>query len=340
MRVAAIIVNYKTPDLVLQCLEALSLERATLPDLEAVVVDNASGDGSAEMLSARITGAPLSEWVTFIPLPLNGGFGWGNNQAMLHLLHQKDPPDAFYLLNPDALIQPGALQALADCLTRSPEAAAVGSQLLNTDGTLSGSAFRFPTIAREFMRGIRIGLVGKILGVEPTLVPYGESGPVDWVTGASVLVRTSALGEAGLFDTGFFLYFEEVELMHRLVTHGWKIYHCPESRVMHIAGASTGVIDGKTAGNKVPPDYLFHSRRRYFALTGGTARSVAAGLAWLTGDFLWRIISTITKKQAAHTRDERSALLRIGLRAHAHDASAAFERICDKPGNGPAWMNH
>lgn len=339
MHVTAVIVNYRTPHLVLNCLEALSRERRFLPDLKAVVVDNASGDDSVPTLAAAIEETLLSEWVEFLPLPLNGGFGWGNNQAILHLLERKVKPEAFLLLNPDTVIEQGALCSLVACLTEQPKAGAVGSQLLNPDGSLAGSAFRFPTVAREFIRGVGIGRVGKILGVAPVLIPYGFKGFVDWVTGASVLLRTQALEESGLFDTGFFLYFEEVELMHRLAEHGWLAYHCPESRVIHVAGASTGVVDGKTAGNRVPPDYVFHSRRRYFALTGGKRTALVASVAWLAGDVMRRTITYATGNRGAEHTPESGALLRIGLRACDHDTVAAFERIGDKAGGPPSWMN-
>ncbi len=338
MNIAAIIVNYRTPHLALKCLEALSQERKRLNHLRALIVDNASGDESVSMLSKAITEPELRDWVNLLPLPMNGGFGWGNNQGMLHLLQHESKPDAFFLLNPDAAIEPGALEALVACLSEHPDAGAVGSQLLNPDGSHAGSAFRFPTVAREFIRGVGIGRIGRVLRVAPIVMPFGIKGAVDWVTGASVLLRTKALEESGLFDTGFFLYFEEVELMHRLSRKGWAAYHCPQSRVIHLAGASTGVVDGQTSGNRVAPDYVFHSRRRYFALTGGKSKAFIANSAWLIGDLMRQVIKPTTRGSASNGASERSVLLRLGLRARPHDASAAFDRVDDRPGGRPAWM--
>lgn len=339
MRIVAIIVNFQTPQLVLKCLAALGNERRFLPDLRAVVVDNASCDESVPLLSAAIKSSPLRDWVQFLPLSLNGGFSWGNNQAILHVLQSCEKPDAFYLLNPDTVITSGALRSLVDCLTSHPDSGAVGSQLRNPDGSLAGSAFRFPTVAREFVRGVGIERVGQLLGIAPVLFPYGVRGRVDWVTGASVLLRTKALDEAGLFDTGFFLYFEEVELMRRLAGHGWFAYHCPESMVFHEAGASTGVIDGKAAGKRVPPDYVFRSRRRYFALTLGKRRALLANLAWMAGDLLGGAIALARGRWARGRMAECAALLRIGLRARDQDSLAAFERLDDNVGKRPAWMD-
>lgn len=339
MQVAAVIVNYRTPAMVLACLEHLSRERGKTPSLKAVVVDNASGDGSEEILATRLLDAPYADWVQFIPLTINGGFGWGNNQAILRLLAETTPPDAIFLLNPDAMVEPGALAALVEDLQRRPDAGAIGSQLVNLDGSLSGSAFRFPTIPREFIRGLGIAAFGRALGIKPILVPLGERGPIDWATGASVLVRTEALRDAGLFDSGFFLYFEEVELMHRFAKHGWKSYHCPESRVVHVAGASTGVVDGQLKATRVPPDYIFHSRHRYFALTRGKLGAWFADIAWLTGDLCARIARLIWSKRSFPDRAaEREALFRIGLGASGRDSVPATTKPEDPPGEPPYWM--
>lgn len=340
MHITAIIVNFRTPELVIRSLEALSRERAALAGLTALVVDNASGDNSIAVLSQAIDRLPFSDWVRFLPLPVNGGFGWGNNQAMLHVLQGGELPDAFFLLNPDTVIEPFALQKLVRTLDRHQDAGAVGSQLLDPDGSLSASAFRFPSIAHGFLRGLCIERAARLLRIDPIVLPYGISGPVDWVTGASFLIRTRALERCGMFDTGFFLYCEEVELMHRLVKHGWKTYHCPESRVVHMAGASTGVVGGKAVTKGAPPDYLFHSRNRYFALTQGKHRALLANLAWLAGNAICSLLAPIRKKpDRGQMRAEREALLRIGLRARRQDAVPAVSRTDEIAGTLPAWMN-
>lgn len=339
MRIAVVIVNYRTPEMVVACLESLNKERTAIPAIQAIVVDNASGDDSAAILSAKLSSEPFSQWVEFLPLPINGGFGWGNNEAILSLLARETPPEAILLLNPDAMIEPGAVVALVRDMESRPDAAAIGSQLVNQDGTLAGSAFRFPSISREFLRGVGVAGIGRLLRISPVLVPLGEVGPVDWVTGASVLIRTQALHDVGMFDSGFFLYFEEVELMRRFAIHGWKCFHCPESRVVHVAGASTGIVDGQLEGKRAPPDYIFHSRHRYFALTGGRLYAWLSDWAWLTGEFCARIMNIlIVRRKAADTRAERKALLRIGLGASRKDGLPAITLTTDLPGRPPSWM--
>lgn len=338
MQIAIAIVNFRTPDLVIACLESVKAERAALPSLKAVVVDNLSGDNSVERLGSALAEPAFADWVDFLPLPLNGGFGWGNNQAILHLLQRESPPDAILLLNPDTRIEPGAIAALARDMARRPDAGAIGSQLLNEDGSLSGSAFRFPSIGREFVRGCGIGAVGRMLGIAPTLVPYGERGPVDWVTGASVLLRTDALREAGLFDTGFFLYFEEVELMHRLGRHGWRCYHCPESRVMHVAGAATGVGFEASDDRPPPPPYVFTSRFRYFSLTQNRFYSLLATLTWTAATMLGQVMCRLTgRRHPRSTTRERAALLDFGLLSSFRQVSPAIGRPDEAAGRPPAW---
>lgn len=339
MKIAVVIVNYRTPELVLSCLRSVAGERVDLPGLSAVVVDNLSADHSVDMLSAALASPDFSAWVDFMPLPHNGGFGWGNNQAIQQLVQAPTPPDAILLLNPDATIEPGAISALVEDMRRHPDAGAVGSQLINRDGSLAGSAFRFPTIGREFMRGCGIAAIGRLLGIAPTLMPPGERGPVDWVTGASVLLRTAALRQAGLFDTGFFLYFEEVELMHRFARNGWKCYHCPTSRVIHIAGAATGVVDGRSAADRPPPDYVFQARRRFFSLTSGRTTALLANLSWLAGDLVGRAAEWVLPgRSRPRSRAERATLLRLGLLAAPRDAAPAVARTDDRPGLRPEWM--
>ncbi|PTD26110.1 glycosyltransferase family 2 protein [Sphingomonas fennica] len=332
--VAIVIVNYRTPDLALRCVETLAAERVALPGLEVVVADGGSGDGSAEKLAAGLADPRFQGWARLLPLPINGGFGWANNQAMLRLLQQDDPPDYIHLLNPDTEIAPGAVALLAQWLAAHPRHAAVGSQLFRPDGATVGSAFRFPSIGREFLRGSATPALGRAFGIRPTLVE--DAGDPDWVTGASVMLRAEALREVGLFDDGFFLYFEEVELMRRLRAAGWGVAHEPQSRVFHVGGAATGVNVANVARR---PAYWFNSRRRYFVRTGGTATLVAATLAWMAGRALWKLREALrlTRGQPA-AAPEATDHLRLSLAPRPGDRRPTVARWNDPPDQPPAWM--
>ncbi len=329
--VAVVIVNYRTPELTLANVAALALERRSIPDLRVIVVDGGSADGSADRLRAGLSGY---DWVDLLALDFNGGFGWANNQAILHLLQGDAPPSFIHLLNPDAVIIPDAVVMLRAALCAHPTCAAAGSQLLDGNGAPSGSAFRFPTVAREFFRGAQMTRAGRALGVADLVVHATSATPVDWVTGASVMLRAAALRQAGLFDTGFFLYYEEVELMHRLKTAGWDIWFIPDSRVVHIEGAATG-MSGAPARI---PDYMFASRRRFFVRAYGAGWGRGATLAWLAGNLMLRIVKIFgVFGDRASADAERAGLLRHGIGASRRDTTPAVTAWTDAPGALPAW---
>jgi N-acetylglucosaminyl-diphospho-decaprenol L-rhamnosyltransferase len=142
---AVVIVNYATPELTMRSVAALARERKALPKLKALVVDGGSPDQSADLLGKQLDSDEYRDWVTFLPLSLNGGFGWANNQAVLKLSREGRPPDFIHFLNPDTEVSAGAVVALVEDLEAHPKCAAAGSQLLNADKTLAASAFRFPS---------------------------------------------------------------------------------------------------------------------------------------------------------------------------------------------------
>lgn len=339
--VAVIIVNYRTAELSLAAARSLAGERGAVSGLRAVIVDGGSGDGSVERLIAGTADPALADWVSVLALDVNGGFGWANNQAMLKLLQADDPPDYIYLLNPDTEVEPGAVAALADVLDRHADCAVVGSQLVNPDGSNSGSAFRFPSPGREFLRGVNTPLLGRLLGIAPTLVEQPAIDHPDWVTGASMMVRSRALQETGLFDTGFFLYFEEVELMFRMRRSGWTIRHAPNSRVRHIGGVSTKMTYNPKLAGWAPalPAYWFASRRRCLALILGKWTTCAAGMMWLLGHALYRLRRGLGFAGShVPNRGETRGLLRYGIVPGPFDLAPHVADWQEPPGQPPAWM--
>jgi N-acetylglucosaminyl-diphospho-decaprenol L-rhamnosyltransferase len=335
--VAAVIVNYRTPELALQCVAALADERARVPGLRAVVVDGGSGDQSAEALRAGLDDPRFIGWTELLALPINGGFGWANNQAILRLFQNNAAPAFIYLLNPDAKIEPGALLLLLTELQGFPKAAACGSRLVDDNGQALGSAFRFPTPMREFARGLRAPKIARRLGFKDIMIDTDAAIEVDWVTGASVLFRSAALRQTGLFDDGFFLYFEEVELMWRLRRAGWSIRHAPASRVLHVGGASTGVGGDLEQRRRRLPDYWHQSRRRFFVLCYGRALTIFAGAMWLVGHTLWLLRVTAGRRVDA-VANEGCDHLRLGLIPRARDCLCSAPAWNASPGVEAAWM--
>ena len=243
-----------------------------------------------------------------------------------------------HLLNPDCVIEAGAVAALHADLLAHPECAASGSQLINPDGTKSGSAFRFPSVAREFFRGCQMNRIGRRFGVQEGIIFSDTPMVVEWATGASVMIRVAALREVGLFDTGFFLYFEEVELMHRMARAGWTIRFVPASRVMHVGGAATGVTDAELHYRTAIPDYLFASRRRFFARAHGANTARRATQAWLAGNRLLRLLKGLGAMKDRPAADaERAGMLRHGIAPSPFDLTAAVSTCTDAEGTPPAW---
>jgi N-acetylglucosaminyl-diphospho-decaprenol L-rhamnosyltransferase len=340
MRLAVVVVNYRTPDLAIACVRSIVNSRAQFADLKMVVVDGGSGDGSSDAIAREIASNNLQEIVEFVPLPINGGFAYANNRALMMLAEEGDLPDQIALINPDARVTPGALEAMSARLALSPAAGAVGALLIHEDGRPQGSAFQFPSIRGEFCRAARTGVIDLVLRHPPSSIETSQAREVPWVTGAAVMFRTAALKSVGLFDEGFFLYFEETELMWRLRRAGWEIWHEPAARVVHAGGAATQIRDPETGLNfaKRMPKYLYESRQRYFALVGGRIYALLASLAWLLGNCIWQARRMVTGRSEDGPLREASDLIAVGLIPSSRAATAAVPRFGSSPEKDPAWM--
>lgn len=339
VRLAVIVVNYNTPAYAIAAVRSLLSERVHFPLLKVILVDNASHDGSPDIMREGLADLISDGFVTLLPLTLNGGFGWANNQAMLRLLAQPQPPEYIMLLNPDCEIIPGALHELVDHIQKHPEYGVVGSQLLNVDGSKTGSAFRFHSVASEFARGVRNATLARWLGIRPIFIESDVPVEVDWVTGASCLFNVEALRTVGLFDDGFFLYFEEAELMFRLKRGGWLAGYVPDSRVRHIGGASTGLKEGKSLIASSFPDYWYRSRRRYFTQTLGAGTAGMANIAWLLGDTLAYIVAWfLPARKDPSGGEDRRQMFSCGLRSSAEDKRPAIAHVGDPVDQPPHWM--
>jgi N-acetylglucosaminyl-diphospho-decaprenol L-rhamnosyltransferase len=338
--VAVVVVNYRTPECTEVCLTSLLPERSSVPSLTVMVMDGGSGDGSSERLAAYIDSPDYRDWIELVPLAINGGFGWANNHAIALLLQREDPPEFIHLLNPDAQIEAGAVALLLSYLKENPSVAAAGSQLLEPNGSLTGSAFSFPSIRGEFARGARTGAIDRLLKVPPISIEASSAREVDWATGASVMFRTEALKQVGLFDEGFFLYHEEIELMWRLRRAGWRIAFEPHSRVRHVGGAATGVHSRKTEASVEPrkPSYWYRSRTRFFWLTRGRGTAILAYIAWFAGYPIWALRRVLgmapTSKPFSHQFRDHS---RYGL-PRGNDGTAAVRSWKDRQSAAPVWM--
>lgn len=288
MSILVAIVNYRTAPLVVDCLRSLAPEIAANPGARVTVVDNASGDGSAAAIAAAIVEEGWGDWADLLESPVNGGFAAGANVALRPAL-ASGATDLFWLLNPDTVVRQGAMAKLAAFMRARPALGIAGSALELADGTPWPFAFRFPTILTEFEHGLRLGLATRLLARHVGRQRMGsEAARVDWVSGASMMVRRGVFDSVGLMDDSYFLYFEETDFCRAAHRAGWECWYVPDAKVMHIAGQSTGMA-GVGAAERRRPGYWFESRRRYFVKNHGTAYAAATDLVWLAAHAAWTV---------------------------------------------------
>jgi len=298
MRVATIIVNYRTPELTLDCLRSLAPELEPRPSDAVIVLDGASGDGSEERLREGIQTLDFAGRCDFLPLPENRGFAYANNAALRRIADVFGATDYCFLLNPDTIVRPGALDALVEFASAHPKAAIVGSRCENPDGSARASAFRFHSILGELVSTAQLGMVSSALRAHhPVVTATGDPLRVDWVSGAAMLIRTDLFRSLGGLDDGYFLYYEETDLARRVAEAGFECWHVPTSRVVHLCGQSSGVT-GTAARQQRRPKYWFQSRHRYFVKHHGRGYAMAADLAWLLGSSAHAAACWLRKREA------------------------------------------
>lgn len=295
-RVQVVIVNYRTGGHVVACLRSLAPEVSAAGAVDVVVVDNCSGDDSVDVIDRAIDTQGWRQWARVVRAPLNGGFAYGNNLAVRPALAQPDPPTYFWILNPDTEVRPGALVRLLEFLEQRPRVGIAGSSFELADGSLWPHAFRFPSIWSEIATALRLNFVGRLLWRRVVLLTMGDRPErVDWLPGASMLVRRDVFEQVGLMDEGYFLYFEETDFCLRAARAGWECWYVPASRVMHAAGQSTGVTTPGAAPIRRPA-YWFESRRRYWIKQHGWCYAALTDLAWTLCFSLWQVRRVIQRK--------------------------------------------
>ncbi|HSA99737.1 MAG TPA: glycosyltransferase family 2 protein [Anaerolineales bacterium] len=296
-----VIVNFRTAQLTIDCLRALSTQVADLAGGRVVVVDNDSGDGSTEKLFSAIEREGWSGWSSVVPHDRNGGFAYGNNAGFRAALDSADHVNYVMLLNPDTVVREGAVKALVEFMEGHTQAGIAGSLLENRDGGVECSAHRIHSPLSELDAGARLGLLSRLLRrYVVSESPATEAHLCDWVSGASMIVRREVLEQVGLMDEGYFLYFEEVDFCRRAQRAGWECWYVPESRVMHLEGASTDI----RATAKRRAKYWYDSRRRFFVKHYGVAGLVAADVLWAIGRFLFLLRRGLRLSARSHVNND------------------------------------
>ncbi len=227
LRVGAVVVNYNAGEVLSRCLESLGANGIE----DIVVVDNGSTDGSTAL--ARAAGGTCR----LILSKRNVGYGAGANLGV-----RSSGRELVFVCNPDLVVEPGAVERLAEALDARPDAAVAGPMLLETDGSVYPSGRTFPDLGDALGHGF-VGLFWRnnpwtrryrLLGDE-----QHRARDADWVSGAGFLVRRDAFKAVGGFDESYFMYVEDVDLCWRLHRAGWAVLYEPSARVVHEQGRST-----------------------------------------------------------------------------------------------------
>ena len=278
------IVNTGSRELLLACLASLAGT-----DVEIVVLDNASEDGSAEAVRERFPD------VRVIAQTHRAGFGANHNTVI-----RATTGRYVYVLNEDTTAGDWGFEALTEYLDDHPRVAALGPRIVYPDGRLQDSAWRFPT---PLVSTVSLATLGR-LGM--TQSRGDEPRAVDWVMGAAVVLRREALDEIGLFDESFFLYSEEVDLQARLHRAGWEVHYLPAVTVVHHESQFSADIPERRINE------MWRSRHRYWRKHHSVAGARIAALA--TGA---QYAARAAMSPFAKPLDPG---LRARMRLHAHDA--------------------
>jgi N-acetylglucosaminyl-diphospho-decaprenol L-rhamnosyltransferase len=266
---SVVIVNHNTCELLAACLASVRQSVGTA-ETEVFVVDNASTDGSADMVHASFPQAHL------FALSENEGFARATNKGIA-----ASSGRLVVLLNSDTLIIADALARLAQFMDVHPEYAVAGPQLLNSDGSVQTSGYLFTTVLDVLWETF---MLDKAFPRNPLFNRRALGGrelrmtqDVEWVSAACLLARRETLERVGLLDEGFFMYDVEVDWCRRVKEAGLRIAYVPEVQVVHHGGAVLARMRGDVAGR------LLASRLRYFGKHGGNGAVLAVRLIFALG---------------------------------------------------------
>lgn len=276
-RICAVIVNYKTPDLTIDCIQTLRKQLNRQED-HIIVIDNKSGGNDVEIIKNNLNHSGLNNWITVIEAPENNGFSYGNNIG-IRAVHAN-----YYLLtNADTLFRTGAISALLTAMDTYPDAGIISPRLEWPDGRPQISCFRFHSPLSEIVQSAGTGIITNCL--KRYNVPLSLSENImrpDWTSFACVLIRRDVFDRIGGLDEGYFMYYEDVDFCRRARRAGYDVVNYPFARVIHLRGKSSG-MKALQKSKKRLPKYHYKSRARYYKTFYGSFGLICSNLCWLSG---------------------------------------------------------
>lgn len=296
MQLLIVILNYNGFSLTADCLESLEPELQALPEVCVGLCDNGSRPEEAERLGQLVDERGWNRFTTYTRLSPNRGFCGGNNAIIRPALAGGNPPEFVLLLNNDTIVRPGAIRTQLEFMKAHPEIGITGTRLEDPDGTPQVSAFRFANALSEFDRGLRVGLVTKLLNRYVMWQPIADTpAPTGWVAGASMMIRREVLDAIGPLDEDYFTYFDDIDYCFVARKHGWPTWYVPESRIVHLVGKTTKVTD-RSIGYPRTPEYYYVARRRFLTKNLGPLHAAACDLAFAAGYVLHRVRCFFTRQ--------------------------------------------
>jgi len=250
-----IIVGHNNKDLIIDCIKSIWKD-TSLKEKEIIAVDNGSTDGSQDAIKKLQKSIPN---VTLIENKENLGFAKANNQGI-----KKARGEYVLLLNSDIIVKKGSLGKLLAFAKKKRDAGVVGPKLLNIDGSLQPSCFRFPTISnaiREYWLGEK--------GLFEKYAPKSKkASTVDAVVGAAFLMAPAVLEKVGVLDEKYFAYFEDIDYCRNVWKKGLKVYYYPEAEIIHYHGATFKKMAKKEDQWRklIPSSKIYHGLLKHYIL--------------------------------------------------------------------------
>lgn len=271
------IINFRTGDLTLQCVQSVLADLAGING-QIVVIDNFSEDGSAEQIQAWIAEQPVSTPIQFLQSAINSGFSGGHNQVM-----QAVQASFYLILNSDAILRPGFLTTMLEATAAHPKAGFLCPIIEYDDGVIQNSCFRFHGPFSELIRAAQIGAITRLFkGYDVSLGPDPDPSQIQWASFACILLRAEMVEAIGPMDEGYFLYFEDVEYCLRAARAGWSVRQIRAAKAVHFRGGS-GPVKTLHKARKRLPKYYYSSRTRFLYQAHGYGGLIAANLLWYLG---------------------------------------------------------
>lgn len=243
------IVSWNTKDLLDQCLHSINETRVGF-SFDTIVVDNASADGSADMVASKYPN------VNLLRNRINVGFAAGCNLAYKHSNSRY-----FILLNSDTIVLDNALGKLVKFMDTHPDAGVAGCKLLNRDGSLQRSCSCYPGVLTELFDALFLSKLfpnSRLFSrYSMSFWDFNETREVDFAGGSCLIIRREAIEQVGLLDEGYFMYTEEADWCYRFWLEGWKIFYYPDAKIIHLGGQSS-----KKYGNDILV-HLYSSKNRF-----------------------------------------------------------------------------